>query len=177
MQVGTEGELANAFITLKKGVDKAAVPAPPAKPVELVHWCICLRPRVVGVRANQPLVIRNGEEAIHNIHAISRSNPELNHPMTRKGEERTIRFADPEAPIRFKCDVHPWEEAWVHVVEHPWFSVTGTDGAYSLKGLPAGDYEIEAWHEKFQGESRTARVTVFAGKATSIDFTFEASRR
>ena len=46
-----------------------------------------------------------------------------------------------------KCDVHAWMNAWVGVVNHPYFAVTGTDGAFSLPNLPPGTYTVEAWHE------------------------------
>ena len=44
------------------------------------------------------------------------------------------------------------------------------DGAFSIKNLPAGDYEIVAWHEKYGEQS--AKVKVGDGEAKTQDFKF-----
>ena len=75
-------------------------------------------------------------------------------------------------PIR--CDVHPWMQAWIAVMAHPFFAVTGLDGQFEIKNIPAGTYEIEAWHEKLKSQSST--VTVTGNAAQKIDFTFSESK-
>jgi hypothetical protein len=46
----------------------------------------------------------------------------------------------------------------------------GKDGAFKIANLPAGKYELEAWHEKFG--TRMATVTVGAKEIQTQDFTF-----
>jgi hypothetical protein len=72
--------------------------------------------------------------------------------------------------IPVKCNVHPWMKSYIGVVPHPYFSVTGTDGAFEIKNLPPGDYVIEAWHEKFGAQER--QVTVPASEAKEVSFEF-----
>jgi hypothetical protein len=72
--------------------------------------------------------------------------------------------------IPVKCDVHGWMEAYIGVQDHPYAAVSGTDGAFSLENLPAGNYVIEAWHETFG--TQTQNVTVGAGATQEITFTF-----
>jgi len=79
----------------------------------------------------------------------------------------------PELSVVVKCDVHPWMLAWVHVVEHPFYQVTGKDGAYSLAGLPPGTYEIEARHERFPNASLIAQVKVGPKEDVKQPFTFK----
>ena len=74
--------------------------------------------------------------------------------------------------MHLKCDVHPWMSAYVGVMSNPFYGVTGDDGAFAIKGLPAGEYEIAAWHEKY-GE-QTQKIKVGAGEAKTADFTFKA---
>ncbi len=74
--------------------------------------------------------------------------------------------------MKIKCDVHPWMGAWLHVVDHPFFAVSGADGTYKIDKLPAGTYEIEFWHEKFGKETKS--VTVADKDAKTEDFTFKA---
>jgi len=83
-------------------------------------------------------------------------------------------FTAPEVMIPLECNVHGWMHAWLAVLPHPFYAVTGADGSFSLKGLPPGTYTIEAWHEKYG--TQTATVTVTAGPKTA-DFTSPASRR
>jgi hypothetical protein len=50
--------------------------------------------------------------------------------------------------------------------------VTGTDGRFSIAGLPPGTYTIEAWHEKYG--TRTAIVTVPKDGTATADLTYTA---
>ena len=61
--------------------------------------------------------------------------------------------------------------AWVGVLDHPYYAVTSADGSFSLKGLPPGTYTIEAWHEKLGTQTQT--VTVGDREAKDIAFTFK----
>ena len=65
--------------------------------------------------------------------------------------------------------------AWVAVMPHPFFAVTGTDGKFSIANVPAGTYELEAWHEKLG--TKTASVTVADGDPAATDFTFAAPKK
>lgn len=57
-------------------------------------------------------------------------------------------FDNPESFLRFKCDVHPWMFAYVSVFDHPYFAVSGKDGSFTIKNVPAGKYTLEATHRK-----------------------------
>ena len=69
-----------------------------------------------------------------------------------------------------KCDVHHWMASYVGVFGNPYFAVSGKDGKFTIPGLPAGTYEIEAWHEKLG--TKTATVKVGAEPAVTADFAF-----
>ena len=61
----------------------------------------------------------------------------------------------------------------IMVLPHPYFAVSGADGAFTIKGLPAGTYEIEARHAKLGTKVMT--VTVAGDAAATADFAFSAS--
>lgn len=51
-------------------------------------------------------------------------------------------------PMTVTCNIHPWMKAYMMVSPHPYFDVTGDDGSFELKNVPAGvELELRAWHE------------------------------
>ena len=87
-------------------------------------------------------------------------------------EQKIVKqFDKEEVMVRFKCNVHPWMVAWVGVVSHPFFAVTGEDGTFTLKGLPPGEYTLEAWHEKLGTQTQT--VTVAPTETKDVAMTFK----
>jgi len=68
--------------------------------------------------------------------------------------------------------VHGWMNAYVGVLDHPYFATSDKDGKFELKGLPPGTYTIEAWHEKLG--AMTQMVTLGAKESKEISFIFKA---
>jgi hypothetical protein len=175
-KVGTEdvlvskaGEVANVFVYLKDVKGEFPVPTEPA----LIDQVGCMyTPHVQGIRTGQKLLIRNSDDTMHNIHFLGKANPEFNFGQPTKGD-RDKDFRKAEVGAKFKCDVHPWMSAFVHIMDHPFFAVSGKDGAYTIKGVPAGEYTIVAWHEKF-GETEQ-KITVGADGAATADFSFSGA--
>jgi hypothetical protein len=127
---------------------------------------------VIGVQANQPIKIRNSDDTLHNIHPRPTINSEFNIGQPRKGMESTKSFDKQEIMIPVGCDVHPWMRSYISIVDHPFFAVTKDDGTYEIKGLPPGDYEVEAYHEKLK--TQTQKVSVKDGD-NKLDFTYQGT--
>jgi hypothetical protein len=64
--------------------------------------------------------------------------------------------------------------AYVGVLDHPFYAVSKEDGSFEIKGLPAGTYTIEAWHEKLG--ATTQSVTIGAKESKDVSFTFDAAK-
>jgi hypothetical protein len=106
---------------------------------------------------NQTIEFGNNDPTAHNIHGYS-SQGDFNFTLIGKGLTNTVKLKRPEMVLNVKCDLHPWMRGCVGVFAHPFFRVTGEDGAFELKGLPPGDYEIEAWHERFGVKTLKAKL-------------------
>lgn len=166
------GGLENVFVYVKDDLREYAFDIP-ADPVKLDQNGCVYHPRVVGVRVGQPIEISNSDALLHNVHAAAATNPQFNTAQPFKGMRHTHSFKTREVMVPFKCDVHSWMIAYVGVLEHPYFAVTGAGGEFELKGLPPGTYTIEAWHETLG--TRTAQVTVGERETQDLGFTFTAS--
>ena len=129
---------------------------------------------VVGVMTGQTLQIRNSDATLHNVIGNLKANKGFNEGMSVKGAVLEKVFQNPEFKADFRCFMHPWMVAYVHVMEHPFYAVTGLDGTFTLKGLPPGEYEIAAMHEssRFEVAPERVTVTVKAGESKSIEFVY-----
>lgn len=166
--VQAEGKLANVFVYVKDGLS-GNYPAPSEAKVLDQKGCI-YTPHVSGVQVGQPLVIRNSDPTLHNVHALPEKNEEFNQGQPFENMELEKEFTVAEVMVRFKCDVHPWMGAYMGVVDHPFFTVSEADGSFEIDGLPAGEYVIEAWHETLG--TKTESVTVAADGAAGVAFDF-----
>lgn len=170
--VVNDGKLANVFVYVKSGAEKYTFPVP-ASEVELDQQGCMYTPHVVGVMANQKLKILTKDKTTHNIHPIPKINPEWNESQPAGAPPIEKSFARAEVLIPVKCNQHPWMKAYIGVVKNPFFAVSGKDGSFVLKGLPPGDYEIEAIHEKLGPQ--TMKVTVGPKETKAIEFKFTPS--
>ena len=166
--VNDNGTLQNVFVYVKDGLGGLKFPVP-SEPVVLDQEGCRYHPHVFGIQAGQDLIIRNSDGILHNIHPMPTVNRAFNLGQPKKMDS-TKKFDKVEVMIRIECDVHDWMLGYAGVLDHPYFSVTGVDGTFSLPNLPPGTYTIEVWHEKYGAQ--TMEVTVGAKETKDIEFTF-----
>lgn len=166
--VNKNGTLKNVLVYVKDGLAGKTFPAAKNKIVFDQIGCI-YKPHVLGIQTGQDLEILNSDPTLHNVHSLSKTNTSFNQAMPMKGMKLTKKF-DKVENFKVKCEVHPWMNAYIGVFNHPFFAVSGDDGSFTLKGVPAGDYTIEAWHEKYGAQ--TAKVKVDASGKATADFKF-----
>jgi plastocyanin len=172
--VGADGSLKNVFIHIKQGVDPAYSFDVPTEPVVLDQKGCIYVPRVIGVRAGQPVKILNSDSTMHNVHSLPVVNQEQNQSTPVRGFSVTQTFTAPEVPVRFMCNVHNWMSAYVGVMAHPFFAVSDASGAFAIQGVPPGTYTVEAWHEKLG--TKTATITIGDRQNGSVSFSFAATQ-
>jgi len=71
--------------------------------------------------------------------------------------------------------VHRWMTAFVGVVKHPYFAVSGREGTFKIQNVPAGTHTIRAWHERFGELTRTVRVR--PGATVTVDFAYTGNEK
>ena len=109
----------------------------------------------------------NGDPFFHNVFSLS-SAAAFNLGRYPRGQSKPARFAK-AGLVKVFCDIHSHMSASILVLDHPYFTIPGTDGNYDIRSVPAGQYTIVGWHERV-GE-RSASVRVEAGRTATIDLT------
>jgi len=167
-----DGRVQNALVYIKDGLGNREF-ATPAEPVSVDQKGCLFFPRVVGVQVDQPLKFLNSDALAHNVHGFAQAAKAWNVSLSVKGMSRSVKVDKPETVIEVKCDIHPWMRAYVGAFPHPYFAVSGTDGAFTLPNLPPGEYTLEAWHERFG--TRSQKVSLGSKEAKEVEVKFGGS--
>ncbi len=166
---GKDGGLANAFVYIQKGLEGKTF-EPVKEPVLLDQRGCLFLPRALGIRAAQPLDLRNSDKVSHNVHPVPQNNREWNEQQSPGTPDVEHKFARTEIMIPVKCNIHQWMHAYIGVVEHPYFAVTGADGSFDLSNVPPGDYTVAVWHEKLGDQTKQVHLAASGNEA--VDFTY-----
>ena len=108
-------------------------------------------PHVLAIGAGTTVEFPNADPIFHN--AFSNFNGQIfDVSLYPPGTTRSVRFARPGV-VRVFCNIHPTMSAVIVVVDSPFFSTTGRDGAYSFSNVPAGSYQLHFFHERATPET------------------------
>jgi hypothetical protein len=170
--VGDAGMLQNVFVYLQGDFSGYAL-APPATPARLDQRGCMFEPHVMGMQTSQALSVTNSDQTTHNVHPVPTNNREWNETQPPGAAPLVRDFPREEIAIPVKCNIHPWMQSYVAVLNNPYFQVTGRDGAFRLANVPPGNYTLVAWHEVY-GMSEQA-MTIGPSESRTVDFTFQAA--
>src|SRR5882672_9131148 len=168
----SDGGLENVIIYINNPPN-ATYPTPTSA-VEINQENCHYSPHVFTMQTSQPLKIKNSDATLHNIHAFAEKNPQYNVGQPVKDMVNETKFPNEEMPLPVRCDVHKWMGAFIGVFHHPYHTVSKGGGSYELK-LPAGKYEVVAWHEKYG--KQTQMVDVMDNGKADLNFTFKADSK
>lgn len=158
--VSEDGGLADVVVFLSAGVPDLNWPMPQNPHVLRQPGCL-YEPYISACRAGQIIQIQNLSPVVHNVHFTPtvRGNREVNLAQLPNAKPLELTLAAPELFVRLKCDVHPWEYAYVSTFSHPYFAVTDENGEFELPQLPAGEYTLKALHRKVGGQEISLNIT------------------
>lgn len=173
LELGKSGNtMGNILVRVTSGLPAGKTYPAPKDPVVMDQNGCIYQPHVFVIQQGQTFKVLNSDGVLHNVHALPKVNGQFNMAMPPNRKEAEHVFDKPEDPFQIKCDVHPWMTAYTMITTNPFFSVTKEDGKFTIKDLPAGTYEIEAWHEKLG--KKTEKVTVGDADTKTVDFKFSA---
>jgi plastocyanin len=158
----SDGRLANVVVVVKGG------PTPAPAQVTLDQRRCRYHPHVQAAPAGSTLEILNGDELLHSVHGWAGHATRFDVVTPSKGIRAATKLDRPGL-IQVRCDVHGWMRAYIMVADGP-AAVTGPDGTFTIRDLPAGSYVLAVWHERL-GE-KTAQISVPARGTVRADLDF-----
>ncbi len=164
--------LQTVFVYVKQGLEDYTFPPPGEAHVIENRQCMYV-PHVSGAMVGQQVTFLNQDSTLHNIHSYPTNLKAFNFGLPLAGMKQTKKFESSEVMVPLKCDVHPWMQGYLSILPHPYFQVSAPDGTFELKNLPAGDYVVEAWHEKLGAQTQSVKLA--ANETKKIEFKFTTS--
>ena len=127
-------------------------------------------PHVLPMLAAQELQIYNDDQTSHNIHPLAKINSEWNKSQPPGSPPIDTKWEKPEF-ISVKCNIHPWMHGYFVVLKTSHYAVSGKDGSFEIKGLPAGKYTVTAWQEQYGSQNQD--VTISGSESKTVNFTLK----
>ena len=164
IQVGPDKSVHNAVVYLVDIAKGKAWPAQ-AKPPEIDNVKCKFEPHIQVIRAGK-LDVVNSDPMLHNTHGYYGRRTAFNLALPNKGQRIPVELTR-AGQVRIDCDAHGWMEAWIYVVDNPYYAVTSADGKFTIVDVPAGTYKLVA-AQPFTGPVEQS-VTVAAGKPSDLN--------
>jgi plastocyanin len=114
-------------------------------------------PHVLAVPVGSTVGFKNADPIFHNVFSLSPAR-KFDTGFVKAGTAEGVRFDKPGV-VEVLCNIHASMQAWVVVVDTPWYALANASGAFSIKGVPPGEYDVEVWHESASALSKQ-RITV-----------------
>ena len=131
-------------------------------------------PRVLVVPVGSKVVFRNEDTIFHNIFSLTKPN-EFDTGLYKQGASYTQTFKHPGV-VQLLCNIHASMLGFVYVVDSPYYAQADGAGAFTIKGVPPGEYEVEAWHEN-ASQPTVQHLTVGAGGARGVSLRIGGDKR
>jgi hypothetical protein len=150
--VAPDGGVANTVVFLRNVTRGKAMDIPASR--RFLNQKSCrYEPHILLVPLQATLTVRSSDPLLHTVHMSGAADYNL--PFTTEGQE-IARPMNREGVVSLRCNAgHVWMNGEMIVAPHPYYAVTDQEGKFELTEVPAGDYEIVAWHEGWRvvGES------------------------
>jgi plastocyanin len=145
--------------------------APPEKHAEMDQANLSFVPHVLPVLVGTTVNFKNSDDVLHNVFTPDECADKFNLGSWAQGEVRSFTFKNAGCTATILCKVHPEMEAYVLVLQNPYFAVTTKDGSFTIPDVPKGDYTLQVWNERLKGAAQ--KVTVGEADTVSVNITLK----
>ncbi|MBI5315021.1 MAG: carboxypeptidase regulatory-like domain-containing protein [Nitrospirae bacterium] len=91
--------------------------------------------------------------------------------LKASGTTDIVQLVKGRKVFTMQCGMHPYMQNWGYAIDNPYYAVTDFTGSFAISDLPAGTYQIKAWHPTLGNQAR--KITVKPNETVSLDFLFE----
>ena len=132
-------------------------------------------PFLTVLQTGTPVSFPNRDPILHHVYSFSPAKSfEIKlYSGTPPGE---IVFDKPGV-VTLGCNIHDWMVAYVVAVQTPYFGRSDAQGIVRLRDLPAGKYEVRAYHPYQRAEPAPLSSVLEAQSSARVAFTLDASQR
>ena len=155
---------ANTVIYIEKAEGNFKLPV---KHPEMDQQKLTFIPRILPILVGSTVDFLNNDDVLHNVFSPDKCS-KFDLGSYGKGIIKTHKFDEIGCQPVILCNVHPEMEAYIIVLQNPYFTISDKDGNYSLKGVPAGKYTLKVWNEKLNAASQ--EITILANGKFEINF-------
>lgn len=147
-------------------------PEPSMIPAVIDQTDKTFRPALTVVPVGSTVDFPNNDRVFHNVFSVSRP-VKFDLGLYKSGTSKSV-VMDRPGVVDVYCNIHPEMAAKVFVVGTKHYAVTGSDGTFSLDGVPPGTYSLLAWQAK--GEAYRGQVQIRPGGSTTFDIELTEKR-
>jgi hypothetical protein len=125
-------------------------------------------PHVLPIRRGTTVTFLNSDNDQHNVYFLDdRTGDTLDIGTWGPGVSVDHTFSEPGMVITL-CKLHLEMAAYIVVVDAPWFEAVRIDPdsyrvEFAIADVPAGEYDLRAWHKKLKQVGEAERIRVEAG--------------
>jgi plastocyanin len=117
-------------------------------------------PYVTVIQTGTAVDFPNKDTVRHHVYSFSQPKRfEIKLYAGKPGQPITF---DKPGEVVIGCNIHDWMEAYVLVVETPYFGKTGADGQVRIANLPAGRYRLQLWHPLQKARVMASEIDIAA---------------
>lgn len=125
-------------------------------------------PHVLPIVVGSTVEFPNSDPVYHNVFSYSKAKTfDLGRYPTNHSKSVTF---DKPGLVKVYCDMHSQMNAFILVLQNPFFTLTDEQGNYVIRDVPAGNYTVKAWFARLP--EKTAKVAIRPGETTTLDFVF-----
>ena len=139
------------------------------KPVFDQKNCV-FEPHVLAVLTDSVVEVQSKDTVNHNVNSKVQNNA-FNFSLSA-GTKKDTKTSPTRSPGKIVCDIHDWMSAYWYVSDSPYFAVTGDDGSFEIKNVPAGTQKVVVWQESTNFLTPTAGVAVNIKPNDTVEQTF-----
>jgi hypothetical protein len=134
-----------AVLWLKRLDGPTPLPRPSRRPRLVNQSNKAFVPHVLAIPVGETVDFRNDDPFFHNVFSLS-DGQRFDAGLYGSGHSYTKTFTH-AGPVELLCNIHASMIGYLYVVDSAYYAQPRTGGAFVLRNVPPGRYELSAWHE------------------------------